>query len=168
VIVGIGDIAAEPAMRWRIGRAQQPTAVCRESIEQRLDLLLREDVVSERERAGPSEVPLQVCLQCRAKPCTQHQAVHLIEDDLRRLEHRLPAEAIGIETLRPRDVGDAKRNDRNLLLHDPRPFVSPARGCAGAKSWGKGTCAPVRTAACRNRGSAGLNHTGLPFSTTAA
>src|SRR3984893_19308610 len=162
---GIGSIAPEPAMRWRMGRAQQPTAMRRESIEQGLDFLLREDVVSERECAGPSEVPLHVGLECRAKPRAQHHAVHLVEDDLRRLEHRLPAKTVAVKALRPRDVGDAKRNDRNLLLHDPRPFVSPARECAGAKSWGKGTCAPVRTAAGRNRGSAGLNHTGLPFST---
>ena len=83
-----------------------------ESIEQRLDLALRQNIVSERERAGPSKArPLHIGLERRAKPRAQHQAVHLVENDLRRLEHRRPAEAVDIEALRSRDVGDAKRDD---------------------------------------------------------
>ena len=72
MIVGIGDIATEAAMRRRIGQAQQPSAMCGESIEQRLDVALRQDIVSKRESAGPSKAPLHVGLERRAEPGAQH------------------------------------------------------------------------------------------------
>ncbi len=62
----------------------------------------------------------------------EHEAVHLVEDDLLILEHRRPAEALDIEAARAREIGDAEGDDGNLLLHVTHPSLADAP-CAGTK-----------------------------------
>jgi hypothetical protein len=116
--IGIGDVAAKAAMGRRIGRTQQRAAELHETVERRLHRLPGRDVVGEREGARSrggraSRIPGQR----RGEPGAEHQAVHLIEDDVGNLEYRLPAEALGIEAARARQVGDAERDHGDLLLH---------------------------------------------------
>ena len=62
-----------------------------------------------------------------------------------------------------RQVGDAEPYHGNLLLRGLRPSCSPTRACVGARQRSE---TPIRTNARRADESAGLNHTGLPFSTS--
>src|SRR5262249_55563754 len=115
-----GDIAAKAAVGRRIAGAQYLAAVLREAVEHRLHILLARDVVSQREGAGAaSGLALHVAFEVGLGPKAQHEAVHLEKDDLRDLENRLPAEALGIEAPGAREIGDAQRNQRHLLLHRP-------------------------------------------------
>jgi hypothetical protein len=118
MIVRIGDVAAEAAMRWRIGRPQNLTAELRQSVDRRLDLILGCNVVRDRERTGAQRGASHVGFEFLGQPGAQHQPVHLIEDDILVLKDRFPTEALFVEAARTREIGNAERDDGDLLLHD--------------------------------------------------
>jgi len=104
-------------MRRRRGVEQDAAAVSRQAVEHRLHVFLVRDVMRDREGAGRHQLALHVALQLFCQPGAEHEAVHLIEDDVGLLEDRLPAEAVGIEAARPRDVGHGESDTGDLLLH---------------------------------------------------
>ena len=64
MIVGVGDIAAEAAVRRRVRRPQHATAEARETVEQWLHIGLRDDIVREREGAGAARLASHIVFEC--------------------------------------------------------------------------------------------------------
>src|SRR5262249_22316751 len=106
VVVGIGDVASKAAVGRRIPHAQDPTAEARQPVDDGLNLFPRGDIVRQSEGAGAREAgSAHVAFQCACEPGSEDKAVHLIEDDLRVLEDRLPAETLDIEAAGAGKVG---------------------------------------------------------------
>ena len=166
MVVGIGQVSAKAAVRRRVGLPEQPPAGRDQAIDHGLDLVLAVDVVGQREGArscqsGPPYVGLQGTLQ----PGAEHEAVHLVEDDLLVLEDRLPAEAFGVEPARSGQVRDAESDDGNLLLHGSRPFLHRRTTRRRSGSWDSTRARRTEPPPGVPGGNGRANHTGPPFST---
>src|SRR4051812_30971331 len=82
----VGDISTKSTVRRRIAVSQNLSARADQSFDH-----------------DP-----HIALQGWLEPCSQHQAVHLIENDLLVFEYRAPAKAIDVEPARASQIDDAQ------------------------------------------------------------
>ena len=127
--VRVRNIATKAAVLRRVAQAEHLSAVSGQAVEQGLDVVPRGDVVRESNggRAGLGgalHVVGQRCLQ----PKSQHEAVHLEEIDLPGLKDRAPSETIDIEAPGAAKIGNAERDDRDLL-HGSRSLLRCLAKC---------------------------------------
>src|SRR5690606_17219588 len=120
VAVGIGEVAGVAAPESVLARLDD-TAARRLGLGQHgVDLGLLARVVGERDRtkAAAGAVDARIRGERVATPQRDHHATHLVKRDLGVVVGASPAEPLLVEAPRPRQIGDAERDQAHPLLHD--------------------------------------------------
>src|SRR5690606_3645753 len=118
VVVGVGHVAAEASVRRRVSFPDYAPACLYQLLHDGDDVVLCGNVMGQRECTGHRKpCAAHILFKGRLAECAENETVHLVEDDLLILEDRRPTKAFHIKPAGAGQVGDAKRNDGNLLLH---------------------------------------------------
>jgi hypothetical protein len=100
MVVWVSDIASISTVRWRIAVAENSPTGSSEPFNETVYVVSRHYIVGKTESAGRNEAgSLHVLLKFASNPSAQHEAIHLIQNNLVVVEDRFPTETINVEAL---------------------------------------------------------------------
>lgn len=118
MVVGVGHVAAEAPVRRCVSFPDHSSACFYQLLHDGDDVVLGGHIVGQRECTGHRKPrAAHILFKGRLAECAENETVHLVEDDLLILENRCPAKPLHIKPAGAGEIGDAKRDDGNLLLH---------------------------------------------------
>ena len=136
VIIRISHISSKTAMGRSICRSDDTSARLDELVDHAYYLRLAGNIVRQRKGARRGKTgSVHIFFKRRLLERAKHEAVHLIEDDFLILEDRRPAKAPNIKPTGPREIANAKCNDRNLVLHIQSLSLAAAPLRQRCRSW---------------------------------